>query len=475
MESSLTLRQYIDQVDAGERAIGETLQSYVSRVDTQDTYNAFLTKLDPTSSADESALKGSLLKWAPISLKDNIHVTGVRTSSWSRMMDEYVAPYDAMVTTKLIQAGATIVGKTNMDEYAMGSSNETSYYGDVLHPMDESRIPGGSSWGAGVSVAADMCLGALGTDTAGSVRLPAALCGIVWAKPTYGRVSRSGVQAMASSFDQVGVLAKTVEDTALLMSVISGHDPDDATSATQADQIDWMEWLTDGSLAGKRFAVPNQYFSQGIDEAVKEVCLQTITKIEAAGATVEWIDLPVLEYAVPIYYIISPAEVSANLARFDGVRFGHQADASDFESIRAYYRKIRSEGFGAEVKRRILTGTYVLSAGFYDAYYNKAQKVRRKMRDAINTVYENYDAIIWPTSPSVAWKRGEKSDDPVQMYLSDVYTAVANLVGMPAISVPVGSASDGGVELPVGFQIMTQAWDEKGMFEIAYQIEQLCA
>jgi len=368
-----------------------------------------------------------------------------------------------------------MLGKTNMDEFAMGSSNENSCFWPVKNPHDVNRVSGWSSGGSAVAVAADLCLAALWTDTWGSVRLPAALCGVVWTKATYGRVSRYGVQAMSSSLDHIWTLTKTVEDAVLLMSTLSGQDPKDATTIpfTSQEAQDRKAALQWKDLRNRRIAVPKQFFDEGLDEEVKQICLSTIQQLEEQGAIVEWIDLSLVTSGIPVYYILSPAEVSTNMARFDGVRFGLQDETVDKDSIYAYYTSIRSEGFGEEVKRRILIGSYVLSAWFYDAYYRKALAVRAQMKREFAKLFGSYDAIVWPTSPEVARKIGEKIDDPVKMYLADIYTVLANIVWNPAISVPIWFIKKEGKQLPVGFQVMTKQRDEATMFGIGNKVMEI--
>lgn len=428
---------------------------------------------------DEKIARGGeigLLEGIPCAIKDNICIDGVRTTCASKMLDAYVAPYDATVIAKLKEAGAVILGKTNMDEFAMGSSTEKSAYQMTKNPIDTSRVPGGSSGGSIAAVAADECVWSLGSDTGGSIRQPAAFCGVVGFKPTYGRVSRSGLIAMASSLDQIGPVAKSVEDVAIVLSAIAGEDKLDATSAQSADKK--FEDYLNGDISGKVIGVPKEYM-EGLDGKIKEVFEQSLEKFKAAGATIETISLPHSKYALSTYYIIMTSEVSSNLARFDGIKFGLRVNDdvdSGIESelpktLLETYLDTRKIGFGKEVKRRIMLGTYTLSAGYYDAYYLKAQKVRALIRKDFENAFEKVDYIYSPTTPEVAFKIGEKSNDPLKMYLSDIYTVTANLAGVPAISFPIGASEDGGSKLPVGGQLMGKWFDEEGLLNAAYTFE----
>lgn len=449
------------------------IKTYLEKVTHDDRYNAFVrVHADYVERSIDDALSKPLAG-APIAIKDIVLTKWYETTCCSAMLQGYVPPYSATVFEKLQVAGGLMIGKTNMDEFAMGASNETSFFWPVKNPFDETRVTGGSSGWNAAAVAADLCLGAVGTDTGGSIRQPAALCWVVWAKATYGRTSRYGVQAMASSLDHIGVLTKTVEDAVILMSHMSGKDDHDVTTIpfTAEEQESRQRALKRDNLRGKHIAVPQQFFGEGLDEGVKQCCLETIEYLRSQWAEVEWIDMPILEYSVPTYYIICPAEVSTNMARFDGVRFGLQEQTEWFDRIYDYYAHIRDKGFGSEVKRRILTGAYVLSAGFYDAYYRKATAVRKQMIREFDTLFQQFDAVVWPTSPEVAWKIGEKVDDPVKMYLADIYTIPANLVGNPALSVPCGFVEKEGKQLPVGFQIMTKHRDEATMWGIGKMVE----
>ena len=407
----------------------------------------------------------------PIAIKDVISTKGVRTSCGSRMLANYVPPYDATVVRKLLQAGAINVGKANMDEFAMGSSNENSSFGAVKNPWNRAYVPGGSSGGSAAAVAARIVPAALGTDTGGSIRQPASLCSIVGMKPTYGRVSRYGVVAFASSLDQVGAFARTVSDLALVTQIISGHDKSDSTSVKQPVP-DWVARIKEPAnatkpLSGIRVGIPREYFIPGMSSEVETCIRSAIKQLESLGATAVEIHLPHTEAAVAVYYIIAPAEASSNLARFDGVRYGYRAkDARDLKDL--YFRS-RSEGFGREVKRRIMIGTYVLSTGYFDAYYLKAQKVRTLIKRDFDEAFSKHcDVIACPASPTTAFKLGEKVSDPLAMYLNDVFTIPVNLAGLPGMSVPCGFDSQG---LPIGLQLIGKPWDEETLFVVSSAYE----
>ena len=407
---------------------------------------------------------GGPLTGIPIAHKDIFCARGFKTSCGSKMLDNFIAPYDATVVSKLDAAGCVMLGKTNMDEFAMGSSNETSFYGPVKNPWDASRVPGGSSGGSACAVSARLAPAATATDTGGSIRQPAALCGVTGLKPTYGRVSRYGMIAFASSLDQGGVLARTAEDAALLLTAMAGFDERDATSADAA--VDDYPAQLGRSLKGLKIGVPAEYFSGAPDQPVADAVNAALALLEQAGASLIDISLPNTPLAIPVYYVIAPAECSSNLSRFDGVRFGHRCAAP--RDINDLFRRSRGEGFGAEVKRRIMIGAYVLSAGYYDAYYLKAQQTRRLLRDEFARALGRVDVIATPTAPSVAFPLGERLADPVSMYLSDIYTASVNLAGLPAVSVPAGF-SDG---LPVGLQIIGNYFREAQVLNVAHQYQQ---
>lgn len=403
-----------------------------------------------------------LLAALPAGIKDNICTKGLRTTCASQILANYVPIYNATVVEKLNQAQAVMIGKTNMDEFAMGSSNENSSFKPVHNPWDLERVPGGSSGGSAASVAAGEVFFALGSDTGGSIRQPAAFCGVVGLKPTYGLVSRFGLIAFASSLDQIGPITKSVEDAAYVLQVIAGHDPMDSTSAN-VEIPDYLAALT-GEVKGLKIAVPKEMMGEGIDPQVREKIKEALATLEKLGAVWEEVSLPHAEYAVATYYLIAPAEASSNLARYDGVRYGVRAEG---ENLIQMYENTRSQGFGPEVKRRIMLGTYALSSGYYDAYYLKAQKVRTLIRQDFENLFAKYDVVIGPTTPTTAFKLGEKVDDPLTMYLNDICTIPVNLAGLPAISVPCGLA-DG---LPVGLQIIGKAFDEATVLRVAHAFE----
>lgn len=405
------------------------------------------------------------LAGVPVAVKDIICTKGIETTCSSRILQGFIPPYDATVIKKIKDAGAIIIGKTNMDEFGMGSSNENSAYQTTLNPWDINRVPGGSSGGSAVAVAADEALVALGTDTGGSVRLPASFCGVVGMKPTYGRVSRYGVIAYASSLDQVGILTKSVRDAALMMNIICGYDEKDSTSA----KTPVPDFLTDcrEDISDLKFGIPREFFKQGINTEVKENVLKAIEKIAELGGEVEEISLPNIEYALPAYYLIGMAEASSNLAKFDGIQYGLRIDENnDLEDM---YKKTRTAGFGPEVIRRIMLGTYALSSGYYDAYYLKAQKVRTLIKKDFDEVFKKYDLILCPTSPVPAFKIGEKIDDPLTMYLTDAYTMPVNLAGLPGLSINCGFTKDD--NLPIGLQIIGRAFEEEKILRTAYNFE----
>jgi aspartyl-tRNA(Asn)/glutamyl-tRNA(Gln) amidotransferase subunit A len=433
-------------LDAAERLNGEL--------------NAFL-EIDREGASRRAAeIEGGALAGVPVAIKDNICVKGLQASCGSRILGAYHPPYTATAVGKLINAGAIIVGKTNCDEFAMGSSNENSAFGAVKNPWDTERVPGGSSGGSAVSVAARIVPVALGSDTGGSVRQPAALCGVVGVKPTYGRVSRYGLVAFGSSLDQIGTFTLTARDAATVLQVISGRDERDATTA-DVEVPDYAALLT-GDVKGARIGVPRALFGEGLDADVRASVERAIEVYRELGVEIVDVELPHARYAIAVYYIIATAEASSNLARYDGVRYGFRAEETN--ELRAMYRRTREEGFGAEVKRRIMLGTYALSSGYYDAYYLKAQQVRSLIKQDFARAFESCDAIITPTTPTPAFRLGEKVDDPLAMYLNDIYTVTANLAGIPAVSVPCGLSSEG---LPVGLQLLARHWDEATMLRLA--------
>ncbi|PTM56491.1 Asp-tRNA(Asn)/Glu-tRNA(Gln) amidotransferase subunit GatA [Desmospora activa] len=412
---------------------------------------------------DEQGVADDVLSAIPMGMKDNISTTGVATTAGSRILGDYTPVYNATVMEKLNGVGANMVGKMNMDEFAMGSSNENSGFHPVRNPWDLKRVPGGSSGGSAAAVASGQVTFALGSDTGGSIRQPASYCGVVGLKPTYGRVSRYGLIAFASSLDQIGPLTRNVEDAAAVLQTIAGYDPKDSTSA-KVDVPNYLASLT-GEIRGLKVAVPKEMMGAGIDAGVKQRVQEALKLMERLGATVEEVSLPHAEYAVATYYLLAPAEASSNLARYDGVRYGIRVEG---ENLIDMFHRTRSTGFGAEVKRRIMLGTYALSSGYYDAYYRKAQQVRTLIRQDFEAIFEKYDVVVGPTAPTTAFALGEKTDDPLTMYLNDICTIPVNLAGLPAISLPCGLV-DG---LPVGLQIIGKAFDEQGVLRVAHAYEQ---
>lgn len=458
---------------AGDFSSVELTQAYLDRIEQQNgRLNCLITRLaesalEEATAADARIGRGEAtpLTGIPVIHKDIFCTAGVRTSCGSRMLDNFVAPYDATVVAKLKEAGTVMLGKSNMDEFAMGSSNETSHYGPVRNPWDTDTVPGGSSGGSAAAVAARLCAAATGTDTGGSIRQPAALCGITGLKPTYGRVSRYGMIAFASSLDQGGPMTRSAADAAAMLQVMAGFDPRDSTSVDQPVP-DYSATLSD-DISGMKIGLPKEYFDQGLDGRVAASVEAAIDEYRRLGAEVVEISLPNSHLAVPTYYVVSPAECSSNLSRFDGVRFGHRCkEAKDLEDL---YKRSRSEGFGAEVKRRIMIGTYALSAGYYDAYYLKAQQVRQLISDDFREAFKKVDVIMGPTTPTTAFAIGEKSDDPVTMYLSDIYTIAVNLAGLPGISIPVAPV-DG---MPVGLQIIGNYFQEARLLNTAHRFQQV--
>jgi len=470
---NLSLRELAAGLRARQFSSRELAQHFLDRIARLDpALNSFVTvcadaALTEADVADARLAAGEAgpLTGIPIAHKDIFCTHGVRTSCGSRMLDPFVAPYDATLVTRLKTAGMVMLGKTNMDEFAMGSSNETSWYGPVRNPWDRDRVPGGSSGGSAAAVAARLAPAATGTDTGGSIRQPAALCGVTGLKPTYGRVSRWGMIAFASSLDQGGPMARSAEDAAVLLNAIAGFDPRDSTSV-DAPVPDYTATLDDG-IEGLRIGLPREYFGAGLDAAVARSIEAAVAQLGELGAEVVEISLANTALAVPTYYVVAPAECSSNLARFDGVRYGHRCD--DPRDLEDLYKRSRAEGFGAEVKRRILIGTYVLSAGYYDAYYLKAQQLRQLISDDFRRAFETVDLIMGPTAPTTAFRLGEKADDPVTMYLSDIYTIAANLAGLPGMSIPVEPA-DG---LPVGLQIIGNYFAEARLLNVAHRLQQV--
>ena len=415
---------------------------------------------------EEGSITG-VLAGVPVAVKDNICTEGMRTTAASRILDNFVPAYSAEAIVKLREAGAVIIGKTNMDEFAMGSTTETSAYGITGNPHNANHVPGGSSGGSAAAVAASECYFALGSDTGGSIRQPASYCGVVGMKPTYGSVSRYGLIAYASSLDQIGPICKDVTDCATVMEILTSYDEKDSTSVRRED-VKFTEALV-ADVKGMKVGVPKNYFGEGLDPEVKAAVLNAIEVLKAQGAVVEEFDLDLADYAVPAYYTIATAEASSNLARYDGVKYGYRTP--DYSGLHDMYKKTRTEGFGGEVKRRIMLGSYVLSAGYYDAYYIKAMKVRALIKKTFDEAFKKYDVIIGPVAPQTAPQVGESLKDPMKMYLSDIYTIPANLAGLPAISVPCGKDSHG---LPIGMQIMGDCFMEKNIIRAAYTYEQAC-
>ena len=468
---ALSIIELRDFLRRGEISPSETLQALEERIDAVDPeIGAYLVHDFATAMAEAEKTDVSLpLGGIPIAIKDLINVEGQQCTCASKILRGYRAPYSATVIEKLRGHGAIPFGRMNMDEFAMGSSTENSSVQVTRNPWDLSRVPGGSSGGSAAAVAADTAFGALGTDTGGSIRQPAALSGIVGFKPSYGRVSRFGLVAFASSLDQIGPLTKTVHDSALLMNAIAGHDSHDSTSLN-APVPDYTKNLG-RDLKGIRIGLPKEYMIEGVDPAVKSAVIAAVKQLGELGAEIIEVSLPHTDYAISVYYILATAEASANLARFDGVRYGHRAE--NVSSLFDHYARTRAEGFGAEVKRRIILGTYVLSSGYYDAFYLRAQKVRELIRQDFVRAFEKVEALVSPTSPSPAFKLGEKMTDPLQMYLADIFTTAANLAGICGISVPCGFAEPKSAKkLPIGLQLLGKALDEARIFQIAHAYEQ---
>ncbi|WP_025690309.1 Asp-tRNA(Asn)/Glu-tRNA(Gln) amidotransferase subunit GatA [Paenibacillus zanthoxyli] len=467
------LSELHNMLHAGQASVSELTEeslSAITRLD--DKVNAFLTLNEEGARADARTLDDKLASGAsrgllfglPAGIKDNIVTKGLRTTCASRFLDNYQPIYDATVAAKLRQADAVTIGKLNMDEFAMGGSNENSAYGPVRNPWDLERVPGGSSGGSAAAVASGEVFFALGSDTGGSIRQPASYCGVVGLKPTYGLVSRYGLVAFASSLDQIGPLTRTVEDSAYVLQAIAGYDAQDSTSA-KVDIPDYLSALT-GDIKGLRIAVPKEYLGEGVDASVRETVLSALKVLEDLGAVWEEVSLPHTEYAVATYYLLASSEASSNLARFDGVRYGVRVDEGG--GLLDLYLNSRSRGFGPEVKRRIMLGTYALSSGYYDAYYLKAQKVRTLIKQDFDEVFKKYDVVIGPTAPTTAFKLGSQTEDPLTMYLNDILTIPVNLAGIPAVSIPCGFAEG----LPVGLQIIGKEFDESTVLRVAHAYEQ---
>jgi len=466
-----SLSQLSDALHSGEVSSVELTQHYLDRIKQHnDNINAFITvtednAIEQAKQADEKLQQKTAgpLTGIPLAHKDIFCTKGIRTSCASKMLDKFIAPYNATVVEKINDAGMVTLGKTNMDEFAMGSSNETSFYGDVKNPWDTNRVPGGSSGGSAAAVAARLAPIATGTDTGGSIRQPAALCNLTGLKPTYGRISRYGMIAFASSLDQAGPMANNAEDAAMLLNAMSGFDERDSTSVDR-EVPNYTTTLND-SIEGLKIGLPKEYFGEGLDSDIAATIETAIKTYESLGATIKEIELPNTELAVPTYYVVAPAECSSNLSRMDGVRFGHRCE--DPKDLTDLYERSRGEGFGPEVKRRIMTGTYALSAGYYDAYYLKAQQCRRLISNDFQQAFKDVDVIMGPTSPTTAFNLGEKADDPVAMYLADIYTISTNLAGLPGMSVPAGFVNG----LPVGLQIIGNYFDEARLLNVAHRYQ----
>ena len=470
--NSLTIHELQDMLAKREVSAVEVTRSVLDRIDAvEENVNAYIT-LEPEAALEQAAAADKLLKTGsggvlcgiPLSIKDVLCTKGMRTTCGSRILENFVPPYDATTVARLKNSGAVLVGKVAMDEFAMGSTSENCALGIPKNPWNPGYICGGSSGGSAAAVAADECIASLGTDTGGSIRQPASHCGVVGLKPTYGRVSRYGLVAFASSLDQVGPLTKDVEDCALLMNVISGHDPQDTTSVDRPVP-DFRTALADG-LQGMRIGIPKEYFIEGLDAEVGKTVLHGIELLREAGAETVEVSLPHTDYCVAVYYLIAPAEASSNLARYDGVKYGFRETTS--KTLLGMYRNTRSQGFGDEVKRRIIIGTYALSSGYYDAYYKKASQVRTLIIEDYKKAFESCDILVSPVSPTPAWKLGAKNDDPLSLYLSDILTISANLAGIPGISVPCGFSQAG---MPIGLQIQSAHFQEKKLLKAAYNLE----
>ena len=471
---SLTAVELGKKIASGEISVAEATQASLDRIKKlEEDYHSFVTvdeqgALKQAEIIQKKIKDGELtgpLAGVPVAIKDNMCIDGMLTTCSSKILYNFKPTFTAEAVVQLQKAGAVIVGKTNMDEFAMGSTTETSYFGVTKNPWDLERVPGGSSGGSAASVSAEEVPYALGSDTGGSIRQPAAFCGVTGIKPTYGRVSRYGLIAYGSSLDQIGPLAKDVTDCATVLEVISTHDKKDSTSVNRKD-TDFTAALVD-DVAGMKIGIPRDYFGAGIDSEVKEQVLAAAKTLEEKGAIVEEFDLSLVEYAIPAYYIIASAEASSNLERFDGVKYGYRTES--YTDLHNMYKKTRSEGFGAEVKRRIMLGSFVLSSGYYDAYYIKALRTKALIKQAFDKAFEAYDVILGPVAPTTALKLGESLSDPLKMYLGDIYTVSVNLAGLPGISLPCGYDSNG---LPVGLQLLAKPFDEKSMIRAAYAFEQ---
>jgi aspartyl-tRNA(Asn)/glutamyl-tRNA(Gln) amidotransferase subunit A len=469
----LTVSEARDLLDRKEISVADVVNSVYQRIDAvEDRVKAYLTLTrekagDMAQEAQkriDMSEKGAFMLGITLAVKDNMCTKGIPTTCASKILFNFVPPYESTVTSRLTAQGYVLIGKTNLDEFAMGSSTENSGFHATKNPWDLERVPGGSSGGSAAAVAADECIAALGSDTGGSIRQPAALCGVVGLKPTYGRVPRYGLVAFASSLDQIGTLTKNVTDSALLMNAVAGHDPRDSTSAP-VPVPDFTQVLGK-DIKGMKVGIPEEYFIEGLDKEVGNSVKEAVRKLETIGAAPVQISLPHTEYAIATYYILATSEASSNLARYDGVKYGLRVEGKDLMEM---YMKTRSQGFGSEIKRRIMLGTYALSSGYYEAYYRKAQQVRTLIKRDFDDAFKKVDIILAPTSPTAAFKAGEKTSDPLQMYLSDIFTISVNLAGVPAMSVPCGFTSN---NLPIGLQMIGKHFDEEAIFKAAYAYEQ---
>jgi len=472
--TELTVHELQDKIASGELTITQITKAYTDRIkDKEKDVEAFVTvlekeALEEASKIEEKITTGELksnLAGIPIGIKDNMCTKGVKTTCSSRMLENFIAPYDATVVQNIKEQGMISLGKLNMDEFAMGASTEYSYFKKTKNPWNLNTVPGGSSGGSAAAVAANMVPWALGSDTGGSIRQPAALCGVVGLKPTYGLVSRYGLVAFASSLDQIGPITKDVRDAAILLNVLAGHDEKDSTSI-EREKVDYTKCL-EKDIKGIKIGIPKEFFAEGINPEVKEKLQEAIEEYRNMGAEIEEFSLDIATHALATYYIIACAEASSNLGRFDGIRYGYRS--KDATSLKDIYKKSRSEGFGSEVKRRIILGTYVLSSGYYDAYYKKAQLVRTLVMNEFNKAFEKYDVILTPTSPTVAFEIGTKSNNPLEMYLADICTVSVNIAGLPGISVPCGVDSKG---MPIGMQLIGDKFQEEKILNAAYAYEQ---
>lgn len=471
---SLTAVEIGKRIKSGEISVREAVEAALAQIDrveadvhsyvTIDREGARKRADEVQKLIDDGTLTGPLAG-VPVAIKDNMCTEGMLTTCSSKILENFKPTFTAEAVKNLEEAGAVIIGKTNMDEFAMGSTTETSYYGETKNPWNLSYVPGGSSGGSCAAVAAEECAYALGSDTGGSIRQPSSFCGVVGIKPTYGTVSRYGLVAYGSSLDQIGPVAKDVTDCATILETIASYDPKDSTSIERED-YDFTSALVE-DVKGLKIGIPNDYFGEGLDAEVKEKILSAVKVLEEKGAVVEWFDLSLVQYAIPAYYVIASAEASSNLSRFDGVKYGYRTE--EYEGLHNMYKKTRSEGFGAEVKRRIMLGSFVLSSGYYDAYYLKALRTKALIKEAFDKAFAKYDVIIAPAAPTTAPELGKSLSDPIKMYLGDIYTIAVNLAGLPGISIPVGTDAKG---LPIGMQIIGNCFEEKTIIRTAYTFEQ---